>query len=242
MITLWYKSKKTLKKARKVKGQSKMIKALDRDTLKRLYLKEKRSLHEIARMYGCSYFCVHYRSTKYGIKLRPKTWRRKIHLDKSVLQRLCVKEGQSSKKIAETMSCSHATVLKRCKEYGIPLKGQRVEGITKTQLKKLYVTEGKTIRAIAKDIGCSGELIRRRCKEFGIPLRNPGTKKLKIDEFTLRRLYVKEGMSMTSIAKLFSCSVSSIYQRITLLGLKKASEQVKGESFILQQRVKKQTI
>ena len=227
---------------KKVKGDSEMIQGLDRDTLKRLYLKEKRSLHEIARMFGCSYFCVHYRSTKYGIKLRPKTWRRKIHLDKTVLKRLCVKEGQSSKKIAEMMSCSHATVLKRCREYGIPLKGQRVEGITKRQLKKLYVTEGKTIRAIAKDIGCSGELIRRRCKEFGIPLRNPGTKKLAIDAFTLRRLYVKEGMSMTAIAKLFACSVSSIYQRITLFGLKKALEQAQGEGFILHQRRKKQTI
>lgn len=219
-----------------------MIQGLDRDTLKRLYLKEKRSLHEIARMFACSYFCVHYRSMKYGITLRPKTWRRKIHLDKSMLKRLCVNEGQSSKKVAEILSCSHATVLKRCREYGIPLKGQRVEGITKAQLKKLYVTEGKTIRAIAKDIGCSGELIRRRCKEFGIPLRNPGTKKLEIDAFTLRRLYVKEGMSMTAIAKFFGCSVSSIYQRITHFKLKKAPKQGQGESFILHQRRKKQTI
>jgi transposase len=226
---------------KKVKGNSEMIKALDRGTLKRLYLKEKRSLHEIARMFGCSYFCVHYRSMKYGIKLRPKTWRRKIHLDKSVLKRLCVKEGQSSKKVADMLSCSNATVLKRCREYGIPLKGQRVEGITKAQLKKLYVKEGKTIRAIAKDIGCSGELIRRRCKQFGISLRNPGTKKLQIDEFTLRRLYVKEGMSMTSIAERFACSVSSIYQRIKLFGLKKALEQAQGESLILHQSRGKHT-
>jgi transposase len=198
-----------------MKGNSEMIKALDRNTLKRLYLKEKRSLHEIARMFGCSYFCVHYRSMKYGIKLRPKT--------------------------ADMLSCSNATVLKRCREYGIPLKGQRVEGITKAQLKKLYVKEGKTIRAIAKDIGCSGELIRRRCKQFGISLRNPGTKKLQIDEFTLRRLYVKEGMSMTSIAERFACSVSSIYQRIKLFGLKKALEQAQGESLILHQSRGKHT-
>lgn len=219
-----------------------MIKGLDRDTLKRLYLNEKRSLHEIARMFDCSYFCVHYRSIKYGIRLRPKTWRRKIHLDKTELKRLCVNEGQSSKKVAEIMSCSHATVLKRCKEYGIPLKGQRVEGITKAQLKKMYVTEGKTIREIAKVIGCSGELIRRRCKEFGIPLRNPGTKKLEIDAFTLRRLYLKEGMSMTAIAQGFGCSVSSIYQRIMHLGLKKTPERARGTSVILPQRRKKQTI
>lgn len=201
-----------------------MIQGLDRATLKRLYIREKRSLHEIARMFDCSYFCVHYRSLKYGIPLRPKTWRRKIHIDKSVLQRLCVQEGLSSKKIAALLPCSHATVLKRCKEYGIPLKGQRVEGITKAQLTKLYLKEGKTIREIAQEIGCSGELIRRRCKQFDIPLRNPGTKKIDIDEFTLRRLYLKEGKSMASIAQLFACSVSSVYQRIKHLELKKSQK------------------
>ena len=57
-----------------------MTERLNKETLKRLYEKEKRSLREIAKILGCSYSSVRYRSKKYGIKLRPK---RRIDLNKS---------------------------------------------------------------------------------------------------------------------------------------------------------------
>lgn len=165
-----------------------MIKDLDTETLKRLYLKEKRSTRDIAQILGWSPTKVRYRCIKYGIKLRPNTWNSKINLKKSVLMNLYVKENKSSKEIAEIFSCSSTTILKRFKEYDIPLRSRRVEGLTKPLLQKLYLKEGKTTRGIAKIMGCSGDVIRKRCKKFGIPLRNPGTKKIEIDESTLRKL------------------------------------------------------
>jgi DNA-binding Lrp family transcriptional regulator len=47
-----------------------MKKELDKETLTRLYIKEKRSLRAIAKIYGLSPSTVRYRSIKYGIKLR----------------------------------------------------------------------------------------------------------------------------------------------------------------------------
>ncbi len=201
-----------------------MKKELDKEALTRLYIKEKRSLRAIGKMYGISDSTVRYRSIKYGIKMRHNTGLKKIDLNKSVLKKLCVKEGRSSKEVAEMLSCSPATVLKRCKEYGIPLRINRTEGLSKALLQKLYVKEGKTLREIAKIQGCSFEPVRKRCKQFGIPLRNPGTKKVKLDKSTLRRLYVKEGKSTPEIAKAFNCGVSTVSKKVKQFGLKKEPE------------------
>ena len=198
-----------------------MAKELDKETLKRLYLKEKRSTREIAQMSGCSPTKVRYRCIKYGIKLRANTWNRKINLKKSLLMRLYVHENKSLKKVAEILSCSSETVIKRCREHGILLRSQRIEGITKPLLRQFYLKEGKTTRDIAKIMGCSANLIRIKCKQLGIPLRNPGTKKIEIDESTLRRLYLKEGKCMYEIAGLLNCSPGVISRRIKKHGLKK---------------------
>ena len=198
-----------------------MIRELDKATLQRLYLKEKKSVRDIAKISRCSPTKVRYRCIKYGIKLRVSTWNRRINLKKSDLVKLYVKEGKSPKEVAEILSCSSMTVIKRCKEYGIPLRSQKIEGITKPLLHKLYIKEGKTTREIAKKLGCSSNLVRISCHEFGIPLRNPGPKKIQINELVLKKLFVKEGKSIAEIAKTFSCSYGIILHRIKRLGLKK---------------------
>jgi transposase len=193
---------------------------LDKETLARLYVKEKLSLRAIAKMYDVSYFCVQYRCKQYGIKARPKTSKR-IHLDKAILQKLCIKEGKSSKEVAELLSCSFVTVRERCKEYGIQLKGQQLKQITKDQLQKLYVAEKKSTREVAKVLGCSSETVRMRCKQFGIPLRKAARDGLKIDNTVLKRLYLREGRNMTEIAAKYGCSVATISNRLKKLGLTK---------------------
>ena len=198
-----------------------MVKDLDRETLKRLYVKEKMSTRVIARLAACSPTKVRYRCIKYGIKLRVNTWNRKIRLKKSVLMKLYVTEKKSLRHVAEILSCSSETVLKKCKEHGIPLRSQRIEGLTKSFLRRCYLTEGRTTREIAKEMGCSANLIRIKCKKFGISLRNPGTKTIEIDESRLKRLYLIEGKCMYEIAELLNCSPGVISRRIQKLGLKK---------------------
>ena len=198
-----------------------MVKTLDKATLQRLYLKEKRAIRDIAQITGWSPSGVRYRCIKNGIQLRVNTWNRRINLKKSDLMRLYVKEGKSSKEIAEILSCSSKIVTKRCKEYGIPLRGQKIEGITRPLLHKLYIKESKTTLEIAAILKCSREVVRKKCLELGIPLRNPGSKRKEINEATLRRLYVKEGKNLAEVASIVGCSYSSIQKRVVLLGLNK---------------------
>ena len=196
-----------------------MTTELDKNTFTRLYINEGMSLRKIAKMYGRSYMFAHHRKAKYGIPTRP--WSTKKGISKQILQRLCVTECMSTELVAKQLSCSPATVRKKCKEYGIHLKRQRVRGISKTLLEKLYVKEGKSTREVAKELGCSYETIRKKFKQFGIHARNSGTKKIKIDETTLRRLYMKEGRGVSEIAKMFCCSAGTIYQKIKNMELEK---------------------
>jgi transcriptional regulator of aromatic amino acid metabolism len=150
----------------------------NKEILEHLYLKEKKTTREIAKMYGCSYYTVNYWCRKYGIKLRPQTCRR-VHLDKSTLERLYAREKRPQTEVARILSCSYVTVCKRCKEYGIPLKGKRIKGITKALLNKLYILEGKSSREVGKILGCSCKVVLSRCKQYGIPLKKPGRQRIK---------------------------------------------------------------
>ena len=218
--TIQYRCKKYGIKLRP--SQKGKLKGLNSEMVHRLYIKEQRSIHKIAKLLNCSPSSILYRCKKYGIELRP---RMKVikGLTKSTLHRLYVKEAKSISKIAEKFSCSHSIIESRCRQFGIQLRSpKRIKGLTKSVLQKLYVKEGKTVREIAKIIGCSREPVRLKCKQFDVPLRRPGNRELdEINKSVLRRLYVKERKTVTEIAELFGCVVSTISQRIKRFGLKK---------------------
>ncbi len=195
-----------------------MKEGLNKETLKRLYLKEGKSLATIAKMFGCSVTKVRYRCIKYGIKRRPSA--KKIIIKKSVLQKLYVIEGKPLNEIEERLSCYQPTIHKRCKEYGIPLRIPRIEGITQALLQKLYVKEGKTIRDVARILNCSRETVRRKCKQFGIKLRPIRSRIMGVDKSALQRLYVKEGKSLSKIAEMFLCSPTTVRNRCREYGTK----------------------
>ena len=192
-----------------------MIEVLNKETLKRLYITEQKSLREIANMFGRSYTFAHHRCRKYKVKLRPSRIRIK-GLNKPVLRKLRFKEGKSFNKIAEMFSCSHMTVRDRCREYDIALK--KKDRLSRKVLQQLYVKNGKTIREIAEILGCSREKVRLGCKQFGIPLRNPGSEKREINEATLRRLYAKEKKSINEIARILGCAAGTISKRVKQFG------------------------
>ena len=190
---------------------------LDKNTFTRLYIKRGMSLRKIAKMYGRSYMFAYLRKEKYGILTRPT----KKGISKQILQMLCIEQGLPTEKVAKQLSCSPATVHRKCQEYGIHLKRQRVRRISKTLLEKLYMEEGRSIREVADELSCSYETIRKQFNHYGIPKRNAGTKKIDIDETILWNLYVKEGKSVPEIAKVFNCSVGPIYRKIKRMDLGK---------------------
>ena len=206
-------------------SQKGKLKGLSVERIKGLYITEQKSIHKIGGILGCSTSTVIYWCDKYGIKIRPRMKEIK-GLNRSILKRLYLKEGKSISKIAEKFSCSHSIIEARCRKFGIPLRSpKRIKGLTQSLLQRLYIKEGKTVREIAKIVGCSREPVRLKCKEFDVPLRMPGNRVLnEIDKSTLRRLYVKERKSITEIAQIFNCAISTISQRVKRFGLKKELE------------------
>jgi len=196
-----------------------MVEELNKETLTRLYIKEKRPLRDIAEMFGRSYTLVRHKCIQYRIKLRPKNYKI-IECKKSVLLRLYVQEDKPPRKIAQMFSCTPATIRNRFRQYGIPLKDTKVKGLNKAQLQKLYVNEGKSIHEIAKIIGCSHETVRKRCMQHGIKLRPIGNRIMGVDKSAIERLYVKEGKSLSKIAEMFSCSPPTVRSRCREYGIK----------------------
>ena len=203
-----------------ISNNNTMWQELDKDTLSRLYLKEKKSIRAIAKITGCSYSSVVRRCRKYGIILRTSR-HEKIKIDRAVLRKLYVEERKTVDEIAAILSCNPNTILRRLNEYKIPVRRNRREGLTKQLIQKLYLKDGKSTREISRVLGCSRSAVLRRCREYGIPLRNHNSYRVVVDEETLRRLYLTEDRSIAEIAKIVGCCYRTIYNRVKKRGLDK---------------------
>ena len=195
-----------------------MIEGLNKETLKRLYITEQKSLNEIAEIFGRSFTFVRHKCINYRIKLRPNNYKM-IKFKKSVLLRLYVQEDKPPREIAQIFSCTPVTVRNKFRQYGIPLKDNKIKGLNKAQLQKLYVNEGKSIHEVAKIMGCSHETVRKRCMQHGIKLRPIGSRITGVDKSALQRL-IKEGKSLSKIAEMFSCSPPTVRSRCREYGIK----------------------
>jgi transposase len=188
-----------------------MIKGLNKERLKRLYIKEGKSTRAIAKMFGCSSYAVRHRCKKYGISLSPSQSGKLEGLNIEVLNRLYVTEKKSTHTIAKMFGCSASAVNYRCRRYGIKLRpnGGGFEWLDKEVLKRLYVKEGKSVNKIAKMLSCSYGTVFKRCEEYRIPLR--GKKKIKgLTKALLQKLYVEEGKTLCGIAKIMGCSDEAV--------------------------------
>ena len=201
--------------------QNGMLQELTKEVLTRLYLNENKSCRAIAKITGCSYSSVVRRCRKYGIILRTSR-HEKIKIDRAVLRKLYVKERKTVDEIAAILSCNPTTILRRLNEHKIPVRRNRIEGLTKQLIQKLYLKEGRSTREIGKLLGCSRFPVESRCRKHGIPLRNPGgNQRIEINEEMLRTLYIKDGRSVEQIAKRVGCCDRTIIERLKRLGLDK---------------------
>ena len=98
-----------------------VIQTLNKKILIKLYIEEQKSAAQIAEIIGCSRTTIQQRCRMYGIKLRPRS-RRKKKIDKTVLRRLYVEEGKSTDEIAEILGCTNGTIGNRLKEFGIRIR------------------------------------------------------------------------------------------------------------------------
>jgi transposase-like protein len=195
-----------------------MMEGLDKETLKRLYIKERKATREIARIFGCSSSTIKDRCKKYGIKLRPSQKGKLKGLNKETVKRLYLKEQKSINKIAKLLDCSTSSILYRCKKYGINLRPKMkvIKGLNKSALYRLYVKEDKSLNKIAEIFSCSDGTIRNRCMRYGIELRRPK----ELNKALLQKLYVKEGRTVREIAGIIGCSRETVRTRCKKFGIK----------------------
>jgi DNA-binding CsgD family transcriptional regulator len=147
-----------------------MIEGLNKETLEKLYIKEGKSVNEIAEMFSCHPQTVRWYCKKYSIETRGH---KKIEgLSKSLLHKLYVKEGKTIREIGKILGCSRESARLKCKKMGIPLrwlgrKNGRID-IDKTTLRRLYIQEGMSTAEIAKILGCSLSRVYKKAKEIGL--------------------------------------------------------------------------
>ena len=86
-----------------------MLNEITKEMLERLYSKEGKSTHEIARILGCSSETIANRCREHGILLKGQG-KRKKKIDKATLERLYVSEGKTIVEITKILDCSYSKV------------------------------------------------------------------------------------------------------------------------------------
>jgi DNA-binding CsgD family transcriptional regulator len=140
-------------------------------------------------------------------------------LNKKTLERLYIKQGKSTYKIAKMYGCSIALVRYRCIKYGIKLRPRRESiKIKKSVLQKLYVKEGNSLEKIADMLSCSPLTVSNRCRQYGIKIG--GTKRIKgLNKSLLQKLYIREGKTIREIGKILGCSRDVVRRRCKEFGV-----------------------
>jgi transposase len=198
-----------------------MVEGLNNNLLKRLYIKEGKSLYTIAKMVNCSSSTIRYWCKKYGVSLRPSQKGKLKGLNREKLEKWYITEQKSIYGLAKMLDCSATSLLIQCKKYGIKIRPgvKEVKGLSKVTLQRLYIEEDKSTDKIAEIFSCSVVTVRNKCRKYGIKLR--GSRWIRgLNKSLLQRLYVKEGKSLREIAKIVGCSREVVRKRCKHYGIK----------------------
>ncbi len=86
--------------------------------------------------------------------------------------------------------------------------------LSKNQLKDFYEKQKLSIRKLSKIYTCGATTIQRRLHKYNIRVRPSMSVKLNIPKNRLRFLYEEQNKSSTQIAKIYSCSPATIFNRL----------------------------
>ena len=125
---------------------------------------------------------------------------KKIEINEKTLEKL-IKEGKTTKEIAEIFNCSTGTVSNRLKETGIKEKNSDNK---KSLIKEMYLS-GKTCKEIGEQVNLSEKTVSYHLKKMGVKIRN----QKKINQKDFERLW-DEGKSDLEIAEYFGVKETTI--------------------------------
>jgi len=111
---------------------------LNKETLYQMYAVEEKSTNTISKILGVDRNLVSKYLKKYGIKITCKQLLQRKNINKDELYKLYIIEGKSSSEIGKLFNMSDVLVIKKLKQYGIPV---RTAGET---LKLQYINKVKS--------------------------------------------------------------------------------------------------
>lgn len=212
--------------------------------LRKLYMVEQFPMEEIARQMNCSVGTIYRKLCTAGITRRSRRealkLARGLHLDDQKLA-MMYQKGLSSKKIAELVGCSSATICSRLEIAGVARRSSsevmlqdRGVQIRDEQLRELYVKKRLSAEDIAQQVGCTSTTIYRHLDAAGVPRRSiseagelawlhgkctPKPRTIPLTDVQLREMYIAEQMSINDIAQRADCSLMAVHQRLRAAGI-----------------------
>lgn len=187
-------------------GQQALTPAL----LRRLYVKRRLTLAQVAKETGASEWRVGKALRHAGIALRPRGSRKlpgREPLTAELLQELYVEQGLSSVAIARLLGGHVSRILAAMDRFNIPTRPRPVPGpfpLPATELRKLYVDDGVSAQEIAARLGITTNQVRVALRHHAIrrpppvpphppPVAPPPPE-------VLADLYVRQGLPSAAIA------------------------------------------
>jgi len=148
--------------------------------LKKLYIFDKKTIVEIAEIFGYSRTTIHTWLKKYGIRIKSQYEALGIEYkpNKKELEKLYIFDEKNTVELGKIFKCAYQTISKWLDEYEIPKRNiSQARGVkykpSKKELEELYITNKKGLGEIAKFYGYSTGLIHRWLKEYNIQIRTP---------------------------------------------------------------------
>lgn len=201
-----------------------------REQIVHLYVTEQASVRSIATTVHRSSDWVRSRLIDAGVTLRTHAEQRALSSVDHVDIEARLRTGQTIDDIAAATSRSAETVRQLARTHGWPLprhgpprRRPSVPPLDAATLQRLYVGERRTINEIAQRLGCSAHRVRTSFAAAGIVPRAPGrrddTRPAPITAATLTDLYIKQQLSVPTIAEQLGCSTNRIRTAMTQHGI-----------------------
>lgn len=140
---------------------------LTKEVLEDLYIKQKKTMNEIAKILSVKYSAVHTYITMYNINRKDDS--RRFKIDKDLLYKLWVVEKKPKDEIIKIIGCCKQTLDKNLKYFGIK---SRYCNFDDDYICNEYVNNFKSTRQIEKETKIPFNKIRNILLKNGVKLRN----------------------------------------------------------------------
>lgn len=161
---------------------------IQKKELENLYINQKLSIAQIARILNFSTGPVHRSLREYKIPIRDLSGACiKVPASKQQLKDWYFKDKLSMFEIADRLGCTHSAIVYKFQKLGLKSRGHlgltKPIKLTKKGFEFLYYKRGLSLKKIAKIVHCSESGLERRFKNYGLKSRGMKNRACKYKKF-----------------------------------------------------------